>query len=194
MYSSASRVLTRCDTISLVPEEKLGYVNLLTSPAHKIEQLRNMLLKDIQIADPVPDELRSDQLPTIVPLLAIGGEDAVAQKVLPVFMEWFTLAVISKLSGQDCFDQFRVCGEDEPLGGNLFLHRKWRYRIPVLGEKVLPELIVLVLHASTYTSVGKLESCDVGLLFVNDLFLSQYTLPKGSHDRNRGARAPSALI
>lgn len=70
-----------------------------------------MYFKSLQIADSVFDELRPDQLPVFVPLRPIGRKDTVPEKVLPVIMERFALAVVRELSCENCFDVLRVCGE-----------------------------------------------------------------------------------
>jgi hypothetical protein len=51
----------------------------------------------VQVTDAVPDELRPDQLAAVVPKAAVGGEDAVAEEVLPLLMEGLPLSIIPEL-------------------------------------------------------------------------------------------------
>ena len=76
------------------------------------------------------DELRPDQLPTIMPLLPISSENAVAEEGFPVLMELLSLAKILELSGKDSLDVLRIGGEDPALpykgGLNGFAMFLWR--------------------------------------------------------------------
>lgn len=80
-----------------------------------------MLLEDMQVAHARFDKLRSDQLPAVVPLLAIRGEDGIAQEFRPVLMEFLSLAKIQKLSCENCLDIVRIDSEYEPLTCKLQL-------------------------------------------------------------------------
>lgn len=118
-----------------------------------------MLLENRQIADPVLDELRSDQGPTGMPLLPVRGEDAVAEKVLPVFMERLAFAIVLELSRQDGFDVFRLGGEDEALRTDLRFDRIWRRGRSKAREEPFPELEVLMSDGGCNASVGEVEAC-----------------------------------
>lgn len=74
-----------------------------------------MRLKAVQVTDSVTGELRSNKLSTVVPHVAVRGEDAVAKKVLPIPVERLTLAVIVELSSQHGFDILLITGEDDGL-------------------------------------------------------------------------------
>lgn len=52
-------------------------INFLSSIPNLAEHFMYVLLKDLQVADASLDELRPDQLPAVVPGLAIGSEDAI---------------------------------------------------------------------------------------------------------------------
>ena len=51
-------------------------IDFLPFPPNLVEHLVAMLLENMQVANTGLDELRPDQLPAVVPGLAIGSEDA----------------------------------------------------------------------------------------------------------------------
>jgi hypothetical protein len=56
-----------------------------------------MLLEDVDVTQTVFDELRANQLSRIVPFVAIGCKDTVAQKVMPIFIEVLALSIVLEL-------------------------------------------------------------------------------------------------
>jgi len=118
-----------------------------------------MLLKDHQVTDAILDKLRSNQRPTVMPLLPIRGEDTVSQEVLPFFMEGLTFAIVFELSRQDGFDILRIGSEDKALRTELCFDSVWRRRGPESGEQVLPEFEVSVADSGSDAFVDKIEAC-----------------------------------
>jgi hypothetical protein len=51
-----------------------------------------MALKGFQIGNPVFNELRPDELARIVPRIEVGGEDRIAQEIMPFSVKRFTFA------------------------------------------------------------------------------------------------------
>jgi hypothetical protein len=64
-----------CSRIQRVSEHQVERVNLRTLLDLGDKDLR-VLFEDIDVAEAVFDELGSDELARVVPLLAVGGEDA----------------------------------------------------------------------------------------------------------------------
>lgn len=62
-----------------------------------------MCLKCVQIANPIFDELRPNQLPVLMPLRPIRRENSIPEKVLPVIMERLALSVICELGRENRF-------------------------------------------------------------------------------------------
>jgi hypothetical protein len=71
-----------------------------------------MPFEEIQVTNSFADEHRSDELTGIMPLIAVGSEDAITQKWFPFFMESFALAVISELGCQDRFDVLWISSKE----------------------------------------------------------------------------------
>jgi hypothetical protein len=67
-----------------------------------------MLLKTVQVADPVYYKLQPNQLPARMPFLSISGKDTVAQKRAPMSMKRLAFAVVGELGCEDGFDVFGV--------------------------------------------------------------------------------------
>jgi hypothetical protein len=82
-----------------------------------------MLLKGVQVADTIPDELGPDQLAAGEPDVAVGGEDAIAKEGFPLRMEGLALAVVVELRGQDSLNVLWIYGEDNSLHNDLRLDR-----------------------------------------------------------------------
>ena len=103
-----------------------------------------MFLKNFKVGHSGFDELRPDQLPAIVPLLAIGNEDAISQKRLPDFMELLPLSEIFELRREDGSHVVRVCCEDPAPPGHVDLYR---FAVPVgrPAEEPFPEHNVSVI-------------------------------------------------
>lgn len=117
-----------------------------------------MFLENGQIADSVLDELRSNQRPTVMPLLPICREDTVSKEVLPVFMKRLAFSIVLELSGQDGFDILRLGGEDEALRTDLGFDRVGRPDRSKAGEEPLPELEILVPDGGCDASVREVET------------------------------------
>ncbi len=64
----------------------------------------------------VLDELRSEDPSGMLPFLSISGEDGVAEKIVPVFIELLALAVVVELGCEDGFDVDFVHCKDDALG------------------------------------------------------------------------------
>lgn len=106
---------------------------------HGPKQRLDVSLKAVQVAHAVPGKLRPDELAAVVPLHAVRGEDAVAEKGRPLSVELLALAKVVELRGQHGFDVFGVGGEGDSLVEDAHLAG------PRVGEEdVSPELHVLV--------------------------------------------------
>lgn len=118
-----------CRDIESVPEEQVAYIQ---HPSMSITQIHNLMLslqrptirncakqrldmtlKAMQITHTIPCKLRSNQLPTGMPLGAIRGKDAITEKVLPLLMEQLALAKVAKLCRQQGLYILWVRGEDD---------------------------------------------------------------------------------
>jgi hypothetical protein len=107
-------------SIQCIPEEQVADIDLPTlTPvpllARRIDlthQDLNVLLEDLQIRDSILDELWSDQLPRVMPLIQICRKDRVSKKVLPFPVERLPLAVVSELSSKYGLDVLRLGSED----------------------------------------------------------------------------------
>jgi hypothetical protein len=71
-----------------------------------------MILKNLQIRDPLFMKLWAEQRTGIRPDVSIGIEDAVAEEEFPAIVEFFALAEIGELGCEDGFDVFGVDGEE----------------------------------------------------------------------------------
>jgi hypothetical protein len=111
----------------------------------------------VQVADTVLDELGADQLPTVVPLLAVSGEDAVTEEGPPFLVEGLALAVVAELRGQDGLDVFVVGREDDAAAGNTALGRVRRG----MAEHAVPEGEVLVCPCRFDARPEKIKACVV---------------------------------
>lgn len=100
-----------------------------------------MRLEAVQVTDPVPDELGPDEHAAVVPPLAVRGEDAVAQELLPLLVEGLSLAVVLELRRQDGLYVLGVGCEDGPLADDAVFSGP----APDVFEEPSPELEVLVL-------------------------------------------------
>lgn len=78
-----------------------------------------MILKTVQIAHPVLDELRPHELPARVPQLAVRREDAVAEEIAEVGVEVGALAVVGELRRQHGLDVVGLRGEDDFVAGDV---------------------------------------------------------------------------
>lgn len=58
-----------------------------------------MSLKRRQVGNSVTSKHRSDQSPTSVPFVSVGGENGIAQELSPLGMESFSFAEIPELGG-----------------------------------------------------------------------------------------------
>lgn len=99
-----------------------------------------MALEDLQVGDAVLDELGTDQLAAGVPAGAVGGEDAVAEELLPLAVKGLALAVVAELRGQHGLDVLGVVGEDDAPAEDAELGRVAADGV----EDVLPQLAVLL--------------------------------------------------
>lgn len=88
-------------------EEQVACVYSVTV-AEMWEQGLDVCFESVQIANAVLDELRSNELTRVVPLAAIGREDAVAEKIVPFFPESLTLAIVLELGSKNSFDVLRI--------------------------------------------------------------------------------------
>jgi hypothetical protein len=68
------------------------------------DELLDMSLNHIQIANPVSCEDGSDHLSAVMPLLAVRREYAITQELLPLFMELRSLAKAVELGRQKSLD------------------------------------------------------------------------------------------
>lgn len=118
-------------------------VDRLALTTHHPKQLLHMCLKELQIRYPAFHELRPNQLPAAMPEISISGEDAVTQKIFPVFMEWLPLAVITELSCENGLHVLRLRRENEALTAQ----GTFRRRLVGFGarEQPCPELVVSML-------------------------------------------------
>lgn len=128
-----------------------------TTIRHGRNQNLHMLFKDLQITDTILDELRTDQLPGIVPLVQIRREDAVAEEIMPVLVEGLALAVVAELRCENGFDVLWVGSEDDALAGNARLDCL-ATRLAVLGKVRLPDFEVLVGHGALDAFVDYVEA------------------------------------
>lgn len=143
---------------SNVPKKKGGHVHLLSVASHQTQKYVDVLFKRNQVADTVLDELRSNQSPTVMPLLPVRGENAISEEVLPVLMEGLPFAIVIELSGQDGLDVLRLRCEDETLRANPSLEGVPRGRGAEAIEEPLPKLEALMTDRGRHTSVGKVEA------------------------------------
>ena len=72
-----------------------------------------MLLEKVQIPNSLSHKQGPNQLPRIMPLRAISGEDAITKEVFPFFVEELALAIICELSSQDGFHVLWIRGEED---------------------------------------------------------------------------------
>lgn len=104
-------------------------------------------LEDIQIGDAILDEHGPDELPTGSPLLAIGGEDTIAQKRRPEIVKALALAKIRKIAGQHGLDMVRVAGKEIPhRAGDVALDAVGALRCgitKVVGEKFQKAILLV---------------------------------------------------
>jgi hypothetical protein len=78
----------RC--IQTEAEEEFAQLYHLAVPGpHQFDQFADMSLNQGKIRHLFPDKHGTDQLARVVPLLAVGGENAVTKKVFPFRMELF---------------------------------------------------------------------------------------------------------
>ncbi len=68
-------------------EELVQRDHLSVAWAHQSDQFADMSLNQGEIRHLLPDKHGPDKLARIVPLLPVGGEDAVTEKVFPLRME-----------------------------------------------------------------------------------------------------------
>ena len=79
----------------------------------------------------------------MVPEIPISGENAVAKKIFPVFMEGLPLPEVTELGGEDGFDILRLRREDKALPPQRNLDSR---RVgATMREEPCPELQVSVL-------------------------------------------------
>jgi hypothetical protein len=71
-----------------------------------------MILKNLQIRDPLFMKLRAQQRTRIRPDGAVGIKNAIAEEEFPAVVEFFALAEIVELRCEDGFDVFGVNGDD----------------------------------------------------------------------------------
>lgn len=69
--------------------------------------------EDFEIPDALPRKHGSDQCTAGLPLLAVGGEDAVTEEALPYLVELRALAKLGELAGQDGLDVLSIAGDDD---------------------------------------------------------------------------------
>ena len=117
-----------------------------------------MFLENSQIADSVFDELRSDQRPTGMPLLAVRREDTVSKKVFPIVVERLAFSIVFELRCQDGLDVLWLSGEEEALRTDLRFNRIWGCGRSEIREEPLPELKVLVPDGRDDASIGEVEA------------------------------------
>lgn len=93
-----------------------------------------MLLEYVQVADPGLDKLGADEVPRVVPGLPIGGEDAAAQKILPVLVKRpaFALRMMSAPFFSPSLEQMACPKKEggERKGGNVHSQRIERLESP----------------------------------------------------------------
>ena len=88
--------------------KQIHNINRFTRSPQKIHHGLCLPIKNLQIANPIPDKHRSNQVPALMPLLAIRGEDTITQERRPEIMETWTLPVISEITRQHGFDMLRL--------------------------------------------------------------------------------------
>lgn len=71
-----------------------------------------MILKNLQIRNPLFMKLRAQQGPGVRPERAVGIEDAVAEKEFPAIVEFLAFSKVGELGCEDGFDVFGVDGDD----------------------------------------------------------------------------------
>ena len=113
-----------------------------------------MILEAVQVAHAILDELGPHELAARVPQLAVGGKDAVAQKVAEVGVEVGTLAVVGELGGQQGLDVVRLGREDDGVASHVGLAGV----AANLGELVEPILHVLVAPVVADASVDEVDA------------------------------------
>ena len=92
-----------------------------------------------------------------MPLLAIGREYAIAQKVVPVLVEVLALAIVVELGRQNRFDILRVCSENNASWAVTCFNGPWIGRVAICPEVPQPELEDLVLRARCQRIIKKVE-------------------------------------
>jgi len=89
----------------------------------------------MKIANSILHKHGSHKVSTFLPLLVVGGENAVAQEGPPHSVEFFSFAIIGEFSGQDGLDMLRLASEKVAASTrNINLNQIRACRCRVIGE------------------------------------------------------------
>ncbi len=113
-------------------------------------------LEDVHVADLVLDKHGPDQGTAALPLLAIGSEDAVAQKRSPGLMKLRALAKLGELAGENSLDVLWLLGNEKATTKEDEFDGVWAFgrRLAEEPHEVVDET-VRILH--TYSAYGNLH-------------------------------------
>lgn len=111
------------DNVNRHAEEQVHNIHRLASGRELLDKVVGAGLEDVQISDTIFDEHGPDQAPAILPQLAIGSEDAVAEEGPPYPVEVRPLSKVGKLRCQDRLDMLRLPGDQVPATASQgYLH------------------------------------------------------------------------
>ena len=135
--------------------EQIRDLQFLPRAADVRDQPFDVFFQNLQIRDPVLDELGPDELPAVLPQLSIRGKDGSTQEILPFFVKFGTLSKIVELGREDGLDVFGVGGEDISRSAD----RKFNGGGPPLRmrENPFPEDKVAVFDGIVDTLEGKID-------------------------------------
>lgn len=157
----APRILQRAHTlpqqeirrhIQRHPVKQVTHVDRLARGRHLAQHRARPAVKDVQVAHAVAREHGPDQRAALVPAVAVGREDAVAQERAPRVVEHVALAKVGELGRQHRLDVLGLARQQDAPAGERHFHDVGRRGrgVAVDGVEVVEEAVV-GLH------VGRLE-------------------------------------
>jgi hypothetical protein len=133
------------DDINCHPVHKVLNVKSLARLWELLKHNLSPLLKNVQIADPVLDKHRSDEVTAILPELMVGGKDGVTQEWRPDTVELLALSIVGKLSSKYGLDVFWFLGNQEALpSSDVDLASIWLPGVLDVGKCMFKEVEELI--------------------------------------------------
>jgi hypothetical protein len=116
-----------------------------------------MRLENIQVRDPIFDELWPDQLSRSMPLIQIRNKDRIPKEILPLSVKWLPLAIVTELGSEYGLDILWLGSEDATTAsGAGFNGIAASFGV---SEEAVPDLEVLVVHCTIDGSGDEVDIC-----------------------------------